>query len=120
MPLSARSRDSGIEFAVGWFLFALGIGVFIPRKGLGLYSLLHSGPGGWLWGALMVAVASLLIVASFSHHRGLHLAAIGLGMTAWSALAFLFVEASLWGASLQALLGVVLLNSCFFNLWRQT
>lgn len=118
MPLSPRSRDSGIEFAVGWYLLALGIGLFIPRKGTGLYQVMHEGGNASLWGALIIASSCALVVASFSVKWKLRAFAVTVALICWAVLAFRFVDASLWGATLQCMFSVLLLNACLFNLIR--
>ncbi len=119
MPTSPGSRASGIEFAVGWFLAALGCGVLVPRKGFGLYSMLHDSGYPYLWSAVLIASGITLVAASLSTRLWLRLPAVVAGFACWTALAFRFIDASLWGATMQACVAIVLLNGCFFGLFRR-
>ena len=115
--MGPHTRASGIEFAVGCFLLSLGIGLLIPRRGHGLYSLIQAGGHAWAWSVSLTVSALLLMLTSFySRSIRIRLFAISCSMLCWSALAFRFVEASLWGATLQSIVALVLLNGCLFRL----
>lgn len=119
MPLlDPNSRESGIELAVGCFLLALGVGLLIPRPGVGLYSLLRSdGFAGW-WSAALMSTGLVLGVSSNFRAPRIRLAAVAAGMVCWVALALRFGQAQLWGAMLQSLVGMFLMNACGFRLFH--
>lgn len=114
--LSWQSRESGIECAVSLFLIALGVGLLIPRPGIGLYSLLRSDGYAHLWSAVFLIVGATLCGASFAPLPRVRLTFVILCMGCWIALALRFAEAQLWGAMIQALCGVFLMNACAFRL----
>jgi len=116
MMLSPLSRESGVEFACGAYLLALGIGLLIPRTGVGLYSMLHSSGYAWLWSTAITTTALGLMLVSFFRVPRVRLYFVAAALACWTALAFRFVEASLWGAVLQSVVAVLLLNGCLFRL----
>jgi hypothetical protein len=116
MLLGPDSRESGCEFAAGCFLIALGIGLLIPRPGTGLYSLLHSDGYAWAWSTALLTCGGGLMAASHLRQPVLRLVIVILAMFCWIALAARFGEAQLWGAMIQSLMGVFLMNACAFRL----
>lgn len=112
-------RDAGIGFAVGWFLLALGAGALIPRPGRGIYTLIAESPCPVCWRSSLLICGPLLIVSSFTPFRRLRLVAAVLGLVNWLAISFLFVNAQLWGATIQAFAAIVLLNGCIFHSLRK-
>lgn len=114
--LAHDSRESGIEFAVGWFLFALGVGLLIPRPGLGLWSIINAGGRAPVWSACITTSSLALIYFSYFRLPAIRFITVAAAMACWSALAFRFVEASLWGAAFQSFIALSLLNACLFRL----
>src|SRR4051812_3961584 len=114
--LQPSSRESGMEFSVGCFLLALGFGLLVPRPGLGLYSLVHAGGHAWLWSTCMVGSGFGLIATSYFRCPVCRLVAVIMGLSCWIALGFRFVDGNLWGAAMQAVVAVFLLNACLFRL----
>lgn len=113
--LEPTTRHSGIEFAVGWYLLALGLGQLIPRANAGLYSMLHAGDHHAAWIAWMLVSALWLICFSFLRTPRARLLGVMAAMACWAMLGLKFMQANLWGATGQAMVSLVLLNAC---LWR--
>ena len=118
MPLSSNSRESAIERLLGWLTIALGIGMLIPRPGLGLYSILQASGDRILWSAAMNFFGVALIVASYFPTRVVRVALLFGSMLFWSMLALRFIDANLWGATLQAFVVILFSNSVAWRLWR--
>lgn len=116
--LLPTSRESGIEFAVGLFLLCLGIGLLIPRPGTGLYSLVRDLGYTHSVSAILSFTAIGLMSCSFMCSPKPRLFFVAMGMLCWTLLAVKFVEARLWGAAMQSLSGMALLNACAFRLVR--
>lgn len=122
MPVRAYALgyDAGTQRTVGWFLMVLGVGLKIPRPGLGLYSLIHAGGDSDLWAIMIVGSSAALILSARFPWQIARLAIVGVAMLCWAGLGFKFVEGQLWGATLQAITAITLLNACAWRLYRQT
>lgn len=112
------SSSRTTEAVVGLYLIVLGIGLMIPRTGLGLYSIVHAGGDWQIWFVLMIGCGAGLVVAAWINNAGARLSSIAGGMLVWLALQAKFLEASLWGASLQALVSIGLLFACLISTVR--
>ena len=114
-----NSRESGSSCAVGWFLLALAIGSWLPRKGAGLYHVIATSDYPDLWRATILASGAALVIASYGAHPRVRALSDVLGIACWFWLATAFISADLWGATLQACVAICILNNCLFQLWRR-
>lgn len=119
--LGPDSRETGIEWAVGWFLFALAIGLLIPREWFGavpqhgFYRSLQDTGHLEYWIAWIAGAGLLLIVLSRSKVAPLRVIGIVVGIVCWLSLSLRFAAGNMWGAAIQAFVGIYLLNACA---WR--
>jgi hypothetical protein len=118
MPLSPDSRDSSIERLIGWLTIALGVGMLIPRPGLGLYSVLEQTGTRAYWAAAMNVIGLWLVIASFYAAPIVRILLLVTATVCWVMLAFRFIDGQLWGATFQACVVIFFCNSTGWRLWR--
>lgn len=100
---SRAPTNTVIERFIGALTMALGFGSLIPRKGFGLYALLEESGDRVLWSLVMLSVGCWAIAASYLRlASNVRLAVLFIIIGAWFAIGLKFIQASLWGAALQA------------------